>query len=334
MVDGASPPEPPLPPGEADLRGALLDERYAVERVLGCGGMAVVYGATDRRFERPVVVKVPRAALLRDPAFRLRFWREIRSQVDLEHPGIARVLDCGEHDQTPFAVIQYLGGGSLAERVEAGGGSQTPDEILRWLPGVAQTLDFMHERGLVHRDVKPGNILFDTEEHVFLSDFGIVKALGSSDGATTMIGVVPGTPRHMAPEQIRGVHMTHAADQYALASTIYEILAGRPAYEDDTPVVVLARKQVHEPSPLRKVAPDVPRSVSDVVMRGLARRPDERFPCCGDLAAAFRAAAETSARRGGRSEGLALPMPKLLFGLMGLMLLGLVLMILRLLLPR
>src|SRR5206468_10536738 len=165
-----------------------------------------------------------------------RFAREARSMAQLSHPHIVKVHDVGTHDEVPFVVLEFLPGGSLRDRLSRDGkGKQAPRpaaESHGWLEGIAAALDFIHQQGFIHRDVKPDNILFDAQGHVFLSDFGIVKALttgGPKAGHTVLTGtgMVIGTPQYMAPELIRGQRYDGRADQYALAATVYEMLSGR-----------------------------------------------------------------------------------------------------------
>src|SRR5262245_13054499 len=180
-----------------DLAGRTLLGTYRVERKLADGGMGSVWLAEDLRLGMRVVVKVPHARFLGEPGFRSRFKREISELVRLEHPQVVRILARGEEDEVPFFVLQYLGGGSLEDRLTSG--PQDPEAILEWLQPIARTLDYVHGRGVVHRDVKPANILFDEAGHVFLSDFGVVKALGSQDGGErTEAGTGVGSPIYMA----------------------------------------------------------------------------------------------------------------------------------------
>src|SRR5947207_2837574 len=163
---------------------ALSGGRYLISAKLGEGGMGVVYRAQDRNLDSDVVIKVPRRTMLDDPEFAHRFAREIRSLVRLSHPGIVKVTDVGECDGRPFAVMQYLTGGSLEDRQEITSDGRRvalePRTVPGWLTGVAGALDFIHSQGYVHRDVKPGNILFDAQGHAYLSDFGVAKTLASS----------------------------------------------------------------------------------------------------------------------------------------------------------
>ena len=200
--------------------GETIEGRYRVESKLGAGGMATVFLAVDVKVDRRVVIKVPDPRLLVDPAFRERFEREKRSLIQLSHPHIVKVIDAGEHEDAPFVVLEYLAGGSLADRIDAAGGKLTVGEVVPWLADVAKTLDFIHGLDVVHRDVKPANILFDDHGNVFLADFGIAKALASADTAMTTTGMMPGTPDYMAPESGLTPNVDGRADQYALASVL------------------------------------------------------------------------------------------------------------------
>jgi serine/threonine protein kinase len=273
---------------QVDFTGRLLLGVYHVERRLADGGMGSVYLAQDTNLGRRVVVKVPHARFLGEPGFRARFRREIEELVRLEHPHVVRILARGEEDGVPFFVLQYLGGGSLEDRLARG--TQTPADAAAWLEPIARTLDFVHARGVVHRDVKPANILFDEEGHVFLSDFGVVKALGKDDGADlTAVGTGIGSPVYMAPEQSIGRAVSAASDQYALASTLYESLLGVPPFGKASVVEVLVRKGREEAVPLRSLLTDLPAACDAAVARSLTREPAGRFPSCGALAEAFRA---------------------------------------------
>ena len=269
------------------FEGKTLLGIYRVDRELAAGGMGSVYLAQDLNLGRRVVVKVPHGRFLAEPGFRTRFRREVTELVRLEHPHVVRILAQGEEDDVPYFVLQYLGGGSLEERIAKG--PQAPETAAQWLTTVAETLDFVHGQGVVHRDVKPGNILFDERGHVFLSDFGVVKALeAKTTSELTEAGGGVGSPLYMAPEQALGRGVTGRADQYALATTLYEALAGSPPYGRGALVEMILKKDKQDAPPLRGAAPAVPEACAAAVARGLRRDPAERFPSCGSLAAAFR----------------------------------------------
>ena len=170
---------------DSDWNGSSVsDGRYLITAKLGEGGMGIVYRARDTRLGMDVVIKVPRQVMLADPEFAGRFAREIRSLVKLSHPGIVKITDVGEYQGLPFAVLQYLPGGSLEDR-EGGPGKRAtvadPTSLSDWLPGIASALDYIHSQGYVHRDVKPANILFDAQGYAFLGDFGVIKVLTATE---------------------------------------------------------------------------------------------------------------------------------------------------------
>ena len=271
------------------LEGETLLGRYTVERKIGGGGMASVYLARDEQLEIPVVVKVPHTAYLAEAGFRERFERETRDLISLQHPHIVSILARGDHEGLPFLVLQFLKGGSLGDRIRKAKGAPLPYADVRpWVRDIARALDFIHTQGVVHRDIKPDNVLFDEHGHAFLSDFGIAKAVGGADTGLTVTGATPGSPAYMAPEQPRQSSLTGASDQYSLAATIYEALSGRPTHEGETVVDVLLKKQTEVPPALAGLAPDVPQAVSDGVMRALQRDPEARWPSCEELVEAFR----------------------------------------------
>ncbi|MEZ6007289.1 MAG: serine/threonine-protein kinase [Planctomycetota bacterium] len=275
---------------DVDFEGARLLGTYRVERRIATGGMGSVYLARDENLDRPAVVKVPHVRLLGEPGFRERFAREITELVRLEHPHIVRILAQGVHDEVPFFVLQYLSGSSLGSRLEAAlDGREPASKLSTWLPTVARTLDFIHARGTVHRDVKPDNILFDEIGNVYLSDFGVAKAMGAGSVELTDLGTGIGSPQYMAPEQAMGHGVTGQADQYALATTVYRALTGRLPYEGATVVELLMAKQGKEVTPFDSAA-GVPTPLWPILVRALARDPNDRFPSCMAFADAVQAA--------------------------------------------
>jgi hypothetical protein len=266
----------------------ILSGRYQILRQLGEGGMGVVYLARDNTLKCEVVIKMPLRSALAEPGLADRFAREIRSMVALTHPHIVKIQDVGAHDGVPFCVMQYLSGGNLQERPAPA----DPATLAGWLPAVAAALDFVHTQKYLHRDIKPANILFDAHGNAYISDFGVTKVL-SEKAATaratelTGEGLVVGTPGYLAPELIMGsAKVDGRADQYALAATVYQVLAGRLPFEGSTREAIIVQQAAGKLPPLRQFAPRVPAGVAEAVEKGLSRDPQRRYPSCAAFAEA------------------------------------------------
>jgi len=282
----------------------LAGGRYVIDRRLGGGGMGSVYRAQDLNVGSDVVIKVPHLRMLSDPDFVARFERETRFLVTLAHPHIVPITDVGEEDGVPFCVMRYLSGGSLEQRRPRVAGSKeflpmAPASVLDWLEHAAAALDFIHDRDCIHRDIKPGNILFDSADNVYLSDFGVAKAVTQSDGGSnvtryTGTGVVIGTPSYMAPELVLGTKFDGRVDQYALAVTLFELITGKQPFHGPTPTAILVQHTTKEPPPAHEVNPDVPPEVSSVILRGLAKSQEDRYRDCIQFAKAYRSAIRAS----------------------------------------
>jgi tRNA A-37 threonylcarbamoyl transferase component Bud32 len=274
------------------IGATLAGGRYRITAKLGEGGMGVVYRAWDENVGHDVVVKVPKRSMMDDPGFAARFKDEIRSLIRLPHPHIVKVFDVGEHDGLPFAVMQFLPGGSLEDRTLDREGKlrpMPPATLTSWLPQVAKALQFMHAEKFIHRDVKPANILFDAQGNAYLSDFGANKALAGSEAAAkslTGTGMVLGTPYYMAPELVENKDVDGRIDQYALAATIHEVLSGQKLFDGPTGMAIMV-KHVNQPAPpLDTLLPGIPRALAEAVLRGLDKDPANRFKTCTALAAA------------------------------------------------
>ena len=252
--------------------------------------MGKVFLATDHNLDTKVVIKIPHAAMLTDAEFVARFQREIRSLVRLRHRSIVSILDVGEQDGVPFAVMQYLEGKSLEDRLASG--PQSEAALKQWLPDIATALDFIHREGYVHRDIKPGNILFDREGNAYVGDFGVVKVVGeheakqSSRKSLTGAGMVMGTPEYMAPELVMGEPFDHRVDQYALAVTVFESLCGRHPFEGE-PGAVMVKQSTQPPPSVKSFCPLATASAVSAVKRGLSKKPEARFESCSKLASAL-----------------------------------------------
>jgi serine/threonine protein kinase len=263
---------------------------YTIEEQIGRGGMAVVYRASDRRLSRPVALKILAPELASDEAFRQRFLREMRAAAAVDHPNIVPVFDAGEADGALFIAMRYVDGQDVRTLLQAEHRLPAPRAV-RLVAQAASALDEAHSRGLVHRDVKPGNMLIGRAQpdHLYLSDFGLSKQRVSS-APLTLTGQFLGTLDYMAPEQIEGHPLDGRADLYALACTAFEMLAGQPPFKRDAGLAVMWA-QVSAPVPsLRALRPDLPPAVDQVMSRALAKTPDARYPSCMAFARALSAA--------------------------------------------
>jgi hypothetical protein len=258
--------------------GDVLADRYELNSRLGRGGMAEVFRAHDRRLDREVAVKVLAPHLLSDARSIDRFGREARAAASLNHPNIVNVYDAINEGDTHAIVMELVEGPTLADIIEREG-RLSLEEATRTAINIADALQAAHDRGLVHHDVKPRNVLFDPDGSLKVTDFGIARA-ASSD-----ITTVQGSPPYLAPEQARGGQSDRRSDVYALGCVLFEMLAGRPPFEgDSSSAVVMAHIDAPIPE-LSRFRPDVPRDLERVVTRTLAKNPDERY----DSPAALRA---------------------------------------------
>jgi Tol biopolymer transport system component/serine/threonine protein kinase len=274
----------------ADLSGQTLGP-YQIIELIGKGGMASVYRARQPSIGREVAIKVLSGELHAD-TFLARFEREVQVIARLQHPHILPVYDYGHHRGSPYIVMAYMPGGTLADRVREWGPLPL-DEVVRIVEGVADALDFAHAKGIIHRDVKPSNILLDESDNPYLCDFGLVK-MTEATVQTTGSGIV-GTPAYMAPEQSEPGPPTPAMDIYALGVTAFEIITGQTPYQADTPIAqILAHIQQPVPS-LRDHYPDLPPLLDETVRRALAKFPEDRFGTAGQFAEALREAAPVEA---------------------------------------
>jgi serine/threonine-protein kinase len=274
-----------------DLTGRTLG-RYRLEALLGRGGMAEVWRATDTKLARTVAVKVIHASFAQDPHFAERFLREARVVASLEHPNILPVYDFGDEGGIPFLVMPHLSGGTLRDRLR---GVPAPLSVAAgWIRQLADALDAAHAAGVLHRDVKPANVLLGKDDRLFLADFGIAKMVETMTGLTAT-GVVVGTPVYMAPEQAQGHPATPAADRYAFAVLAYEILAGRPPFDGDNPLSLMHQHVSTPPPALSSKVGGLPAGLDAVFAQALAKDPAARPPACRALADAVSAFLPTGA---------------------------------------
>jgi serine/threonine protein kinase len=285
------PSTPVMRPG-GPLTGLAPGSRvagYVLERLVGVGGMAAVYQARDEKLGRVVALKL----LAGDEAVRMRFVREARAVAAVDHPNIIPVYAAGDTpDGMQFIAMRFVAGDTLQGIIRASG-ALPPRRAAGFISPVASALDAAHAVGLVHRDVKPGNILVDSRrggpEHAYLTDFGIARAMLSA-GTLTAAGQFLGTPDYAAPEQVNGQPVDGRADQYALACVAFEVLSGTVPFRRELPIAVLYAHLSAVPPLLSSVRKDLSPAAGEVLVRGMAKAPDDRYPTCADFADALREA--------------------------------------------
>jgi serine/threonine-protein kinase len=265
---------------------------YQIKSELGRGGMATVYLAYDPRFEREVAVKVLPREMLHDPQFRVRFEREAKTIAKLEHSGIVPVYDVGEEDGQPYFVMRYMTGGTLSDRLARG--PMSLQDAAYILDRIASALDEAHAKGFIHRDLKPGNILFDRAGEPYISDFGIAKFSASQTNVTG--SAIVGTPAYLSPEQAQGdANIDGRSDIYAVGVILFEMLSGRQPFEADTPMGVVV-KQITDPVPhILDLNPNLPPEVEAIIEKAMAKNREERFSTTREMADALDAVARGKA---------------------------------------
>jgi serine/threonine protein kinase len=266
----------------------LLPPRYRSPERIAVGGMGEVYRATDAVLGRAVAVKLLAERYSRDDGVRGRFTREALAAARLSgEPNIVTVFDVGEHAERPFIVMEYLGGGSLEDRLREHG-AQEVGQSLEWLEQAAAALDAAHRHGVVHRDVKPANLMLDRNGTVHVADFGIASAAGTD--SLTMTGTVLGTAGYLSPEQAQGERATPASDRYSLAVVAFELLSGRRPFESES-ITAEAAAHVNAPVPsIAEIYEGLPMELDAVFRRALAKDPAQRFETASEFVAALRAA--------------------------------------------
>ena len=262
--------------------------RYKIKSELGRGGMATVYRAYDPSFDREVAVKVLPREMVHNLVFRARFKRELKLIASLEHPAIVPVYDVGEEeDGRQYFVMRYMGGDSLSDWIKRGPLSLQETAII--IERLASALDYAHSKGIVHRDIKPDNVLFDDTNHPYLTDFGIAKLTESAVSATG--GGTMGTPAYVSPEQAQGAKVDSRADIYGMGVMVYEMLTGQKPYDADSPMTVAVR-HITEPIPeILQARPDLPVEVDSIIRTAMAKDKEERYPTAIELAGALNHAA-------------------------------------------
>ncbi|HET9894215.1 MAG TPA: protein kinase [Streptosporangiaceae bacterium] len=283
-----------VPPTLGDFPVGSRVASYQIEEIIGRGGMAVVYRATDVRLDRPVALKILSSELGRNDAFRQRFIRESRAGAAVDHPHVIPVFEAGEADGVLFIAMRYVAGRDVRILIEREGplpAARTAEIVGQ----AASALDAAHARGLVHRDVKPANMLVASAsdgraaDHIYLSDFGLSKQSVSSPSLTGT-GQFLGTLDYMSPEQISGRQVDGRTDQYALACAAFEMLAGEPPFRRDANLAVMWAQVSAQPPSVRQWRPELSPSADTVIGRALAKLPDERYASCTEFSQALRSA--------------------------------------------
>ncbi len=282
------------PPGQAvEVKESMLPDRYRNPERIARGGMGEVYRAEDVDLARIVAVKLLSERYADNEAIRGRFTREALAVARLSNaPSTVTIFDVGDHLGRPYIVMEYLSGGSLADRLERDG-AQPVGRALEWLGQAAAALDAAHANGIVHRDVKPANLLLDDDDRVKVADFGVASA--ADLGSFTEAGTVVGTAGYLAPEQARGERATPASDFYALAVVAFELLTGKRPFERETST---AEAIAHVSAPIPPASssnPELPPEVDDVLARGLAKEPEHRYDSAAELVRALHDALDRAA---------------------------------------
>jgi serine/threonine protein kinase len=265
--------------------------RYQIKSELGRGGMSTVYRGYDPRFEREIAVKVLPHELLHDPMFRVRFEREAKTIAALEHAAIVPVYDFGEEGGQPYLVMRLMAGGTLSERLEQG--PLALSEVARIVQRIGSALDEAHRQGVIHRDLKPGNVLFDKYGNPFLSDFGIVR-LAESEATLTGKGTV-GTPGYMSPEQIEGNMADNRSDIYALGVIVFEMITGQNPFAAESPAMVMVKQMTEALPDIQVLKPDLPAGYGEVIRRTLAVEREKRPDTAGRVVELITRAMQTPA---------------------------------------
>jgi serine/threonine-protein kinase len=280
---------------------------YQIQELIGRGGMAVVYRAADVRLDRLVALKVLAPELAKDSAFRQRFIRESRSGAAVDHPNVIPVFEAGEADGVLFIAMRYVAGRDVRGLIEREG-QLRPSRVVSIVTQIASALDTAHAHGLVHRDVKPANMLLGTvasgsaPDHVYLSDFGLSK-MSVAAVSLTGTGQFLGTLDYMAPEQVEGRPIDGRTDLYALACAAFEMLTGRPPFQREQDLAVMWAQVSAPPPPVREFRPELPADVDQVMSKALAKAPDNRHASCLEFATDLRAACMAGPSGGASGRG-------------------------------
>src|SRR6188474_2452662 len=283
----------------SDLSGTTL-RQYQLIKLIGQGGMAKIYLAYQPSIRREVAIKVMSSPLQESAGSIKRFAQEVEVIAHLQHPQIIPVYDFGEHDDQIYIVMAYIGGGTLAERIDHAPNGLPDQETIRLLDLISKGLDYAHSKGIVHRDLKPNNILMDESNHPYIADFGLAKLTeGKIELTHTMM---TGTAAYMAPEIAQSGKSTKRADVYAIGIILFEMLTGKLPFQGETPYKMLSA-HIHQPVPnIHKFRPDLPEAVQTVMDKVLAKDPVNRFATTSELTNAFKDAMSSPSQTTARTE--------------------------------
>jgi eukaryotic-like serine/threonine-protein kinase len=266
----------------------LLGGRYELDGIVGRGGMAEVFRARDIRLDRIVAVKTLREDLARDQTFQARFRREAQSAASLNHPSIVAVYDTGEdmlgHTPVPYIVMEYVDGRTLRDLLRDDR-RLLPERALEITDGVLRALDYSHRNGIVHRDIKPGNVMLTRAGDVKVMDFGIARAVSDAQATMTQTAQVIGTAQYLSPEQARGERVDARSDLYSTGCLLYELLTGRPPFTGDSPVAIAYQHVRENPVPPSRIDPEVPPWADSIVLKAMAKNPGDRYQSAGEMRA-------------------------------------------------
>jgi eukaryotic-like serine/threonine-protein kinase len=272
----------------------LLGGRYELDGVVGRGGMAEVYRARDIRLDRIVAIKTLRADLARDQTFQARFRREAQSAASLNHPSIVAVYDTGEDMTTgvpvPYIVMEFVDGRTVRDLLQEGH-RLLPERSLEIIDGVLRALEYSHQAGIVHRDIKPGNVMVTRNGDIKVMDFGIARAMSDAQATMTQTAQVIGTAQYLSPEQARGDRVDARSDLYSAGCLLYELLTGRPPFTGDSPVAIAYQHVRENPIPPSRIDPDIPPWADAIVLKAMAKSPADRYQSAADMRADIQRAA-------------------------------------------
>ncbi len=266
----------------------LLGGRYELDGIVGRGGMAEVFRARDIRLDRIVAVKTLRDDLARDQTFQARFRREAQSAASLNHPSIVAVYDTGEdmvgHTPVPYIVMEYVDGRTLRDLLRDDR-RLLPERALEITDGVLRALDYSHRNGIVHRDIKPGNVMLTRAGDVKVMDFGIARAVSDAQATMTQTAQVIGTAQYLSPEQARGERVDARSDLYSTGCLLYELLVGRPPFTGDSPVAIAYQHVRENPVPPSRLDPEIPPWADSIVLKAMAKDPADRYQSAAEMRA-------------------------------------------------